>query len=111
MGSPFAIQIEALSKTYRQRNGAPIQAVKSLTLSVPSGQVFGFLGPNGSGKTTIEEQMMLEHFGEEYRLYMNRTGRVTPRLLKIVRYPRGENKALQKSSLQEILNPKGREHE
>jgi len=27
-----------------------------------------------------EEQMMLEHFGEEYRLYMTRTGRVIPRL-------------------------------
>jgi len=27
-----------------------------------------------------EEQMMLEHFGEEYRLYMSRTGRVIPRL-------------------------------
>ncbi len=26
-----------------------------------------------------EEQMMLERFGEEYRLYMNRTGRVIPR--------------------------------
>ena len=29
-----------------------------------------------------EEQMMLEHFGEKYRLYMNRTGRVIPRLLR-----------------------------
>jgi protein-S-isoprenylcysteine O-methyltransferase Ste14 len=27
-----------------------------------------------------EEQMMLEHFGEEYHEYMNRTGRVIPRL-------------------------------
>lgn len=27
-----------------------------------------------------EEQMMLDHFGEEYSLYMNRTGRVIPRL-------------------------------
>jgi protein-S-isoprenylcysteine O-methyltransferase Ste14 len=27
-----------------------------------------------------EEQMMLEHFGEEYRSYMNRTGRIIPRL-------------------------------
>ena len=27
-----------------------------------------------------EEQMMLEHFGEEYRTYMERTGRVIPRL-------------------------------
>jgi len=27
-----------------------------------------------------EEQMMLEQFGEEYRLYMKRTGRIIPRL-------------------------------
>ena len=27
-----------------------------------------------------EEQMMLENFGEEYRLYMNRTDRIIPRL-------------------------------
>lgn len=29
-----------------------------------------------------EERMMLEEFGEEYRLYMRRTGRVIPRLVK-----------------------------
>ena len=28
-----------------------------------------------------EEQMMLEHFGEEYRSYMNRTGRIIPHFL------------------------------
>ena len=27
-----------------------------------------------------EEQMMLEHFGEEYRSYMSRTGRLIPRM-------------------------------
>jgi protein-S-isoprenylcysteine O-methyltransferase Ste14 len=27
-----------------------------------------------------EEQMMLDEFGEEYRAYMNRTGRVVPHL-------------------------------
>lgn len=27
-----------------------------------------------------EEEMMLENFGEEYRQYMNRTGRLIPRL-------------------------------
>jgi protein-S-isoprenylcysteine O-methyltransferase Ste14 len=27
-----------------------------------------------------EEQMMIEHFGEEYRLYMSRSGRIIPRL-------------------------------
>ncbi len=30
----------------------PIRAVDQLTLAVPRGVVFGFLGPNGSGKTT-----------------------------------------------------------
>jgi protein-S-isoprenylcysteine O-methyltransferase Ste14 len=27
-----------------------------------------------------EEQLMLDHFGEKYRVYMNRTGRLVPRL-------------------------------
>jgi len=31
-------------------------------------------------RVASEEEMMLEHFGEEYRSYMNRTGRVIPRL-------------------------------
>ena len=30
-------------------------------------------------RVSCEERMMLEQFGEEYRLYMNRTGRVIPR--------------------------------
>ena len=29
-----------------------------------------------------EEQMMIEHFGEEYRSYMSRTGRLIPRIWK-----------------------------
>jgi protein-S-isoprenylcysteine O-methyltransferase Ste14 len=29
-----------------------------------------------------EEQMMLDHFGEEYRSYMNRTGRIIPHFWK-----------------------------
>ena len=29
-----------------------------------------------------EERMMLEHFGEEYRVYKNRTGRLIPRVYK-----------------------------
>ena len=35
----------------RLRGGATV-AVDGLDLSVPAGGVFGFLGPNGSGKTT-----------------------------------------------------------
>ena len=29
-----------------------------------------------------EERMMLDHFGDEYRAYMNRTGTIMPRLGK-----------------------------
>ena len=45
------IEIEGLRKTYRRRRGTTV-AVDGLDLEVPGGGVFGFLGPNGSGKTT-----------------------------------------------------------
>jgi len=46
-----AIEIHGLRKTYRRRRGTTV-AVAGLDLEVPEGGVFGFLGPNGSGKTT-----------------------------------------------------------
>jgi ABC-2 type transport system ATP-binding protein len=46
------IEVEGLSKEYRRWRKAPLVAVDGLDLSVPEGGVFGFLGPNGSGKTT-----------------------------------------------------------
>jgi ABC-2 type transport system ATP-binding protein len=42
-----AIRTSALTKRYRH-----VEALGSLDLEVPRGSVFGFLGPNGSGKTT-----------------------------------------------------------
>lgn len=45
------IEIEGLRKEYRRRKGATV-AIEGLDLAVPTGGVFGFLGPNGSGKTT-----------------------------------------------------------
>ncbi len=48
---PAAIEITGLRKAYRARGGTTV-AVDGLDLAVPEGGVFGFLGPNGSGKTT-----------------------------------------------------------
>jgi ABC-2 type transport system ATP-binding protein len=45
-GSP-AIELRALCKTF-----GTLQAVDHLTLAVERGEIFGLLGPNGSGKTT-----------------------------------------------------------
>lgn len=46
------IEVEGLRKEYRRLRGGRTVAVNGLDLSVPAGGVFGFLGPNGSGKTT-----------------------------------------------------------
>ena len=46
------IEIEGLRKEYRRWRRPPKVAVQGLDLYVPEGGVFGFLGPNGSGKTT-----------------------------------------------------------
>jgi ABC-2 type transport system ATP-binding protein len=45
-GAP-AIELRALCKAF-----GPLQAVDHLTLAVEQGEIFGLLGPNGSGKTT-----------------------------------------------------------
>ncbi|MEU1211711.1 ABC transporter ATP-binding protein [Streptomyces sp. NPDC005791] len=48
--------IETRGLTKRYRGGQP--AVDGLDLAVPAGSVFGFLGPNGSGKTTTIRMLM-----------------------------------------------------
>ncbi|MEU9098122.1 ABC transporter ATP-binding protein [Streptomyces sp. NPDC048361] len=52
--SSAAIETRGLSKRFR--GGQP--AVDGLDLTVPRGSVFGFLGPNGSGKTTTIRMLM-----------------------------------------------------
>jgi len=46
------IEIRGLHKTYNRLRGERTIALDGLDLDVPEGGVFGFLGPNGSGKTT-----------------------------------------------------------
>jgi ABC-2 type transport system ATP-binding protein len=48
-----AVEMRAVSKTYRRRRRPPQRALDALDLVVESGGVHGLLGPNGSGKTTM----------------------------------------------------------
>ncbi|WP_433340914.1 ABC transporter ATP-binding protein [Streptomyces sp. CA-253872] len=51
---PFVIETEGLTKRYPGDR----LAVDGLDLRVPEGSVFGFLGPNGSGKTTTIRMLL-----------------------------------------------------
>jgi ABC-2 type transport system ATP-binding protein len=48
-----AIETSALVKSFGAHN-----AVDAINLSVPQGSIFGFLGPNGSGKTTTIRMLL-----------------------------------------------------
>ncbi|HYN57505.1 MAG TPA: ABC transporter ATP-binding protein [Motilibacterales bacterium] len=48
----MVIELERVRKSYGGVRGGRTVAVDDLTLTVPRGGVHGFLGPNGSGKTT-----------------------------------------------------------
>lgn len=55
-----AIVIDRLTKVYRSSwfGRAPTPALDGLSLSVQQGEIYGFLGPNGSGKTTTLKILM-----------------------------------------------------
>ena len=46
------IEIVDLHKSYRRLGGSKVHAIDGVNLTVDSPGVYGFLGPNGSGKTT-----------------------------------------------------------
>ncbi len=52
MSAP-AIETRDLRKTF-----GPRPAVRSVSLTVPAGEIFGFLGPNGAGKTTFIKMLL-----------------------------------------------------
>ncbi|WP_244928722.1 ABC transporter ATP-binding protein [Nocardioides sp. W7] len=53
----LVIETSALRKEFRNRKGRRV-AVQGLDLAVPAGGVHGFLGPNGSGKTTTIRMLL-----------------------------------------------------
>jgi len=75
-----AIEVERLTKRYGSARG-----VEDLSFSVERGEIFGYLGPNGSGKTTTIRCLMglLRPSGGECRLLGQRVepGRATQHAL------------------------------
>ena len=77
------IEVDKLSKTFaiglfRRRH---VSAVKSVSFSVRRGEIVGFLGPNGSGKTTTIK-MLLGHIapsGGTARMFGERIGALAAR--------------------------------
>ena len=47
MNNEYILQVHDLKKHFGQ-----VKAVDGISFSVAKGQIYGFLGPNGSGKTT-----------------------------------------------------------
>ncbi|HSE72427.1 MAG TPA: ABC transporter ATP-binding protein [Nocardioidaceae bacterium] len=54
----LVIETVGLRKEFRTRRGRHVVAVHDLDLAVPAGGVHGFLGPNGSGKTTTIRMLL-----------------------------------------------------
>lgn len=61
-GNPadYAIRICQVSRAFRDANGAPIAAVNSVSMGIKRGALFGFLGANGAGKTTMMKMITNE---------------------------------------------------
>ena len=49
----YAVEMQGVTKAFGQ-----VVAVNDLSLAVPQGSVYGFIGPNGSGKTTTLRMIM-----------------------------------------------------
>jgi fluoroquinolone transport system ATP-binding protein len=60
------LEVDQLTYQYR---GAPTPAVREVSFRIETGEVFGFLGPSGAGKTTVQKIMtrLLELQGGEVR--------------------------------------------
>jgi ABC-2 type transport system ATP-binding protein len=60
------IELEGINKTF-----GTVKAVKELSLSVPKGSIYGFIGPNGSGKTTTIRMIMKIFYPDSGKIRIN----------------------------------------
>jgi len=60
------IELSGITKTF-----GSVKAVNNLSLEVPSGSIYGFIGPNGSGKTTTIRMIMKIMYPDSGKLLVN----------------------------------------
>lgn len=61
----------------------PVTAVKALDLKVPSGTIYGFIGPNGSGKTTTIRMIMNIFFPDAGEIHIRGRKQESARLDRV----------------------------
>ena len=60
------IELSGITKTF-----GSVKAVNDLSLEVPKGSIYGFIGPNGSGKTTTIRMIMKIMYPDRGKLLVN----------------------------------------
>ncbi len=92
------IELSGVTKTY-----GSVIAVDNLSLKVPKGSIYGFIGPNGSGKTTSIRMIMKIMYPDKGKLLINGQEHNSKRLRNVGYLP--EDRGLyKKMKLGELLH-------
>lgn len=98
-----AIRLANVTKRF---NGTT--AVDDLTLTVPAGSVYGFIGPNGSGKTTTLRMIMCILLPDAGAIHVLNGGARDPRVRDRVSYLPEERGLYKKMTVRRLLRYYGR---
>jgi ABC-2 type transport system ATP-binding protein len=91
------IELSGVTKTF-----GSVVAVNDLSLSVPKGSIYGFIGPNGSGKTTTIRMIMKIMYPDKGSLKINSREHDSHRLRNVGYLPE-ERGLYKKMKLGELL--------
>ncbi len=85
-GGPARLEVDIRSKSVRAANGAPVEILRDLSLSLGEGRIGAILGPSGCGKTTLLKCIAGLDDGYDGRISLPGLGRLgmvfqEPRLL------------------------------
>ena len=95
------ISIQHISKSYKE-----VQAITDISLEVQKGELFGLIGPDGAGKTTLMRILMTLLVQDEGKATMNGLDVVKDykKIRKIVGYMPGRFSLYQDLTVEENLN-------